>query len=53
MIYDDEKVGAWLIDFAKTRPVPENVRIDHRKPWVQGNHEEGFLFGLDNLIKVS
>lgn len=53
IIYDDTKVGAWLIDFAKTRHVPENVILTHRQPWVPGNHEEGFLFGLDHLIDVS
>jgi len=53
IIYDDTKVGAWLIDFAKTRHVPENTVLTHRQPWVPGNHEEGFLFGLDHLIEVS
>lgn len=52
MIYDDTKVGAWIIDFAKTLPVPEGSTVNHRQPWVQGNHEEGFLFGLDSLISV-
>ncbi|XP_050436892.1 inositol-trisphosphate 3-kinase homolog isoform X2 [Adelges cooleyi] len=53
IIYDDTKVGAWLIDFAKTRHVPENVILTHRQPWVPGNHEEGFLFGLDHLIDAT
>ncbi|CAH0748298.1 unnamed protein product [Diatraea saccharalis] len=50
IIYDDERVGAWLIDFAKTRRVPEGTQVDHRASWQQGNHEEGFLYGLDRLI---
>ncbi|XP_012272374.1 inositol-trisphosphate 3-kinase homolog [Orussus abietinus] len=50
MIYDNNKVGVWLIDFAKTYEVPENQKLTHRRPWEQGNHEEGFLLGLDNLI---
>lgn len=53
IIYDDTKVGAWIIDFAKTNSVPNGMTVDHRKPWVQGNHEEGFLFGLDQLITVN
>lgn len=53
MIYDDTKVGAWIIDFAKTLPVPEGTVVNHRRQWVQGNHEEGFLTGLDSLISVS
>ncbi|XP_014370405.2 inositol-trisphosphate 3-kinase homolog isoform X2 [Papilio machaon] len=52
IIYDDERVGAWLIDFAKTRRVPEDIVVNHRAPWKQGNHEEGFLFGLDRLINI-
>lgn len=53
IIYDDTKVGAWVIDFAKTVPVPDGGVVDHRREWVQGNHEEGFLTGLDSLISVS
>ncbi|MPC37003.1 Inositol-trisphosphate 3-kinase A [Portunus trituberculatus] len=52
IIYDDEKAGVWMIDFAKTVPVPEDISITHRKPWKLGNHEEGYLTGIDNLIKA-
>ena len=52
IIYDDERVGAWLIDFAKTRRVPNGADVDHRSPWQQGNHEVGFLYGLDRLINT-
>eukprot|EP00965_Chrysotila_dentata_P213045 6187405-Pleurochrysis_carterae.AAC.2 len=27
-------------------------RLSHRAPWSVGNREDGFLFGLDNLIAV-
>jgi 1D-myo-inositol-triphosphate 3-kinase len=52
IIYDRNHVGAWMIDFAKTLPLPDSVTVTHRKPWQQGNHEEGWLTGMDNLIKV-
>lgn len=52
MIYDNDKVGVWLIDFAKTQELPKGQKVTHRKAWEQGNQEEGFLFGLDNLIST-
>jgi 1D-myo-inositol-triphosphate 3-kinase len=52
IVYDDDHAGAWLIDFAKTRKLPKNMKVDHRKPWSPGNCEEGILHGMDELIKV-
>lgn len=52
IVYDQHRVGAWLIDFAKTRRLPEGVTTDHRQRWVRGNHEEGLLHGFDELIAV-
>mmetsp|Transcript_34349 Transcript_34349/g.80398 ORF Transcript_34349/g.80398 Transcript_34349/m.80398 type:complete len:459 (-) Transcript_34349:105-1481(-) len=42
--------GVFLIDFAKTLPVPAGISIDHRRPWVPGNHEDGLLLGVANMI---
>lgn len=52
IVYDEDRIGAWLIDFAKTRPLPEHVQIDHRRAWLPGNCEEGLLYGIDELIKI-
>jgi len=51
IICDDVQVGIWMIDFAKTQYVPDRL-ITHRDKWQFGNHEDGYLIGIDNLIKV-
>lgn len=52
IMYDSEITGAWMIDFAKTIPVEAGLTLDHRAPWMIGNHEDGYLSGLDNLILI-
>ncbi|CAD5208981.1 unnamed protein product [Bursaphelenchus xylophilus] len=52
IIFDDVRTGAWIIDFAKSIPVPEDLSLDHRTGWKLGNHEDGYLLGLDNLIQI-
>ncbi|XP_051512401.1 inositol-trisphosphate 3-kinase Cb [Myxocyprinus asiaticus] len=42
----------WMIDFGKTVPLPPPQTLDHRTPWVEGNREDGYLWGLDNLIQI-
>lgn len=41
-----------MIDFGKTIPAPENMLLKHDVPWVEGNHEDGYLIGLDSLISL-
>uniref|UniRef100_A0A7I4XV02 Kinase n=1 Tax=Haemonchus contortus TaxID=6289 RepID=A0A7I4XV02_HAECO len=52
IVHDHEKVNCWMIDFAKSSPVDSTRRLDHRTPWVPGNSEDGYLLGVDNLIKI-
>lgn len=51
-VHDKRKASVWMIDFAKTVSVPDNVSIDHNTKWKVGNHEDGYLIGLDNLISI-
>ncbi|XP_016133141.1 inositol-trisphosphate 3-kinase C-like [Sinocyclocheilus grahami] len=46
------KAGIWMIDFGKTVPMPPPLNLDHRSPWVEGNREDGYLWGLDNFIDI-
>ncbi|TKR92487.1 hypothetical protein L596_007131 [Steinernema carpocapsae] len=50
IVYDDQKASAWMIDFAKSTRVPGELSLNHRTKWSVGNHEDGYLLGLDNLI---
>jgi 1D-myo-inositol-triphosphate 3-kinase len=52
LIHDHSKANVWMIDFAKTNPLPNGIQINHRNPWVVGNHEDGYLTGLHNLMDL-
>ncbi|XP_027797248.2 inositol-trisphosphate 3-kinase C [Marmota flaviventris] len=42
----------WMIDFGKTVALPDHRTLSHRLPWTEGNREDGYLWGLDNLIHL-
>lgn len=51
-VHDKRRASIWMIDFAKTVSVPEDINIDHNTTWKVGNHEDGYLIGLNNLISI-
>jgi len=51
-VVDSERVGIYLIDLAKTEPVPEGMQINHCSPWMLGNHEDGVLKGVESLLDL-
>ncbi|XP_038639963.1 inositol-trisphosphate 3-kinase A [Scyliorhinus canicula] len=48
----NEAAKVWLIDFGKTTRLPCEKTLDHRLPWQEGNREDGYLWGLDNMIDI-
>ncbi|XP_073834741.1 uncharacterized protein [Musca autumnalis] len=51
-VHDRKQANVWLIDFAKTVHLPENHFISHSSTWKVGNHEDGYLIGINNLIEI-
>lgn len=52
LIYSDEtgEVSVNMIDLS--RAYAAGRRLTHRDAWMPGNHEDGYLTGLDNLIRI-
>lgn len=51
-VHDQAHASVWLIDFAKTVALPPQMNIDHYSAWKVGNHEDGYLIGINNLIDI-
>ena len=51
-VHDDNHANIWLIDFGKTVAVPPDMEINHKSAWEVGNHEDGYLIGLDNILSI-
>lgn len=51
-VHDRHQASVWLIDFAKTVVLPDTVTIGHDRKWSVGNHEDGYLIGINNLIDI-
>lgn len=51
-VHDRHNASVWLIDFAKTVSLPDKVDITHESKWKVGNHEDGYMIGINNLIEI-
>lgn len=51
-VHDRNQASIWLIDFAKTVSLPSDINITHLNEWTVGNHEDGYLLGINNLIQI-
>ncbi|CAF3451262.1 unnamed protein product [Rotaria socialis] len=51
-VHDKNKASVWMIDFGKTRFLPDGIHITHEKSWLRNSHEDGYLIGLDNIIAL-
>uniref|UniRef100_A0A0C9Q410 Kinase n=1 Tax=Fopius arisanus TaxID=64838 RepID=A0A0C9Q410_9HYME len=52
-VHDAKNAGVWMIDFAKTLPLPQHLhKIRHDTEWEVGNHEDGYLIGVNNIIDI-
>lgn len=46
------RASVWMIDFGKTVTLKDDQWLNHRSPWQEGNHEDGYLWGLDNMVDI-
>ncbi|EOD26707.1 hypothetical protein EMIHUDRAFT_236632 [Emiliania huxleyi CCMP1516] len=52
LIYSDATNNTSLHMIDLSRAYPAGCRLSHRAAWEAGNHEDGYLTGLDNLIRI-
>lgn len=51
-VHDQNQANIWMIDFGKTRQLPEGVHLRHDVRWEEGSLEDGYLIGIKSLIDI-
>ncbi|RNA08444.1 inositol-trisphosphate 3-kinase A [Brachionus plicatilis] len=51
-VHDQSRANIWMIDFGKTRKLPDGVRLKHDVRWEEGTLEDGYLIGIQSLIDI-
>lgn len=51
-VHDQNQANIWMIDFGKTRKLPEGVLLKHDINWEEGSLEDGYLIGIQSLIDI-
>lgn len=51
-VHDSKQSTVGMIDFGRASKLPNNIQINHDIDDTDNNYEDGYLIGIDSLIKI-